>query len=132
MTGKQAASLIACIAGAALLTGCGIIGAAQQGPTLNTTCTVAPSPDYPASEGYPGYEWQATFSNPASNGQDVTVNTYTVVFFGSNGQQTGSQQSASLQPFTVAQGRQLTDTEDHPDMAPVPSGSTTCRVSSWS
>jgi hypothetical protein len=86
------------------------------------TCSVGTNND-----GVPG--WVATFTNSSS--QDITVSGYTALFFGQDGGQTGSEDSASGD-FTVAAGNSYTDDEYHSFMAPVPGGSVTCRITNVS
>ena len=92
--------------------------------TLNSTCVV----DGTDANDESSYGWTLTFTNPSST--DITVGGYTVVFFGTDGSETGSQTAANT-PFTVAAGQSYADTEDHSMIAAVPSGSATCRLSTW-
>jgi Protein of unknown function (DUF2510) len=88
------------------------------GGSLSATCSLSTN-----SGGTPG--WSATFANNMS--QDMTIDNYSVVFFGPSGSQTGSANAMNWD-LTVAAGHSLTDTEYHEAFAPVPSGSTACRV----
>jgi hypothetical protein len=86
--------------------------APTSGVTLNVSCMLSTE-----SDGTPG--WLATFSNSTSS--DIAIESYTVLFFGSSGAQTGSASDAS-QPFTVAASNTYRDEEYHPDLAPCPTG----------
>ncbi len=80
-------------------TGCASLGASTGG-SLSSTCSLS------TESGTPG--WGATFTNPTS--YDITIESYTVLFFASSGQQTGSQEAVNS-PFTVAASNAYSDQE---------------------
>lgn len=79
------------------------------------------------SDGTPG--WTATFTNDTST--DITVNSYTALFFNSAGEQTGSQDAVNT-GFTVGAGSTYSDAEYHGFLLTIPANSVSCRVSNVS
>lgn len=97
---------------------CGCAGLASGNNGLSATCSVGTD-----SDGVAG--WTASFTNATS--RDITILGYTALFFNQSGNQTGSQDAANPN-FTVAAGNTISDAEYHSFLAPVPSGSASCRI----
>ncbi len=89
-----------------------------SGNSLSWNCPLSTNAD-----NTPG--WVGTFTNPS--GSDITIESYAVLFFDSAGKETGSTTDASF-PFTVAAGNSYADREYHPDLAPIPPDTATCKV----
>ena len=119
-----------------LIIGCGSIHTASPKGTTNPIIPKAPVTVGPISTVtmlnnsciLPSMGWSITFTN--TNGYDVTVNSYTVIFFDNSGEETGSE-AAENTPFIIAAHNSYTDIENHSFGAPVPINSSSCRLSAW-
>ena len=69
-------------------------------------------------------EWVATFTNPTSS--DITIDSYTALFFDQSGNQTGSETPTKFPVVTIAAHNSSSDLEGWP--LPVPADSTSCQV----
>jgi hypothetical protein len=87
------------------------------GSSVTVSCSLS-------SDAYGKPEWVATFTNPTSS--DITINSYTALFFDQAGNQTGSEAPTKFPVITIAAHNSAPDTEGWP--LPVPSGSTSCKV----
>jgi hypothetical protein len=97
---------------------CACTGLASGNNGLSATCSVGTD-----SNGVAG--WTASFTNATS--QDITILGYTALFFNQSGGETESQNAVNPN-LTVAAGNEIQDAEYHAFVAPVPSGSASCRI----
>jgi hypothetical protein len=107
---------------AIILTGITVTACSGQAGNGSLTCQTGTDP-----HGVPG--WSASFTNTTST--DITVNSYTALFFDSAGNQTGSADAVNT-GFTVSRGNTYTDAEYHSFLAPIPPDSVSCRITNVS